>query len=61
MDPNHPPLDYRSRGDAARDDVGTAGRSVRTWLTLCAVWAVGLVVWAVYLGLIVYTVFGVVG
>ena len=46
------PLNYRSQQDAARDDVGATVRTMRTWALLCAVWGIGLVVWAGYLGLI---------
>jgi hypothetical protein len=54
------PLPYRSRGDAIADDVQTMRRSVRTWVVLCAVWAVGLVVWAGYLALIGFVIFRVI-
>ena len=50
------PLGYRSKGDAVVDDVRTMRRSLRTWVLLCVVWAVGLVVWAGYLALVAYLV-----
>ena len=50
------PLGYRSKGDAVVDDVRTMHRSLRTWVLLCVVWAVGLVVWAGYLALVAYLV-----
>ena len=49
-------LAYRSRGDALADDVTSAHRSLRTWLILCTVWAIGLVVWVGYLALIAFLV-----
>ena len=49
------PLQYRSGGDA-EEDARTVHRSVRTWLMLCVVWAVGLAVWAVYLAVIAVVV-----
>ena len=54
------PLPYRSGGDALADDVREMRRSLRTWVVLCAVWAVGLVVWAGYLALIAFVLFRVV-
>lgn len=53
-------LGYRSRGDAAGDDVVAMRRSVRTWVVVCLVWLVGLAVWVIYLGAIVYAFFKVV-
>jgi hypothetical protein len=50
------PLAYRSKGDAADDDVQTMHRSLRTWVLLCVVWGVGLVVWAGYLALVAFLV-----
>ena len=32
-------------------------RSASTWFTLLAVWFVGLIVWALYLGLITFLLF----
>ena len=52
-----PPLPYRSQGDTIADDVDTMRRSMGTWIVLCTVWAVGLVVWATYLVGIAYAVF----
>ena len=57
-DPNQ--LAYRSKGDALAEDVDAMRRSFRTWVLLCAVWAVGLVVWAGYLALIAFVVFRVI-
>ena len=56
-DPRTTPLGYRSGPDAAADDVRAMHRSLGTWGILCAVWAIGLCVWVVYLGLIGYLVF----
>ena len=42
-------LDYRSGRDTAADDARAMRRSVRTWVILTAVWAVGVGVWVVYL------------
>jgi hypothetical protein len=53
------PLTYRSGGDALADDARAMRRSVGTWTTLCAVWAVGLAVWAGYLALIAFVIFHV--
>jgi hypothetical protein len=50
------PLPYRSKGDAVVDDVHAMHRSLRTWIILCTVWGVGLIVWAGYLALIAYLV-----
>ena len=57
-DPN--PLTYRSKGDAIAEDVETMRRSLRTWVVLCAVWSVGLVVWAGYLALVAFVLFRVI-
>ena len=54
------PLPYRSKGDAVADDLETMHRSLRTWALLCAVWVVGLIVWAGYLALIAFLVFRVI-
>ena len=51
------PLPYRSKGEAVADDVDTMRRSLGTWVVLCTVWVVGLVVWAGYLAAIAYVVF----
>jgi hypothetical protein len=52
MHPDSPRLDYRSTRDAAGDDARAMRRSVRTWVLLTGVWAVGLGVWVVYLAMI---------
>ena len=53
-DPGSRPLGYRSGEDAAGDDTRSLRRSLRTWLILLAVWAVGLCVWVAYLAAIGY-------
>ena len=53
-DPQSKPLGYRSGQDAAGDEARSLRRSLRTWLMLLAVWAVGLCVWVVYLAAIGY-------
>ena len=53
-DPQSKPLGYRSGKDAAGDEARSLRRSLRTWLMLLAVWAVGLCVWVVYLAAIGY-------
>ena len=55
-DPQSKPLGYRSGTDAAGDEARTLRRSLRTWLMLVVVWAVGLCVWVVYLAAIGYLV-----
>ena len=58
VDPN--PLQYRSDSEARSDDVRAVRRSLRTWLILWLVWAVGLVVWVGYIiviGAVVIKVF----
>ena len=61
MSTEQPPLPYRPKADAVADDAREARRSVRTWLVLCVVWAVGLAVWAAYLALILFVVVKVFG
>ena len=54
------PLTYRSKGDAIAEDVEAMRRSFGTWVVLCAVWVVGLGVWAGYLALIAFVIFRVI-
>jgi hypothetical protein len=54
------PLTYRSKGDAIAEDVEAMRRSFGTWVVLCAVWVVGLVVWAGYLALVAFLIFRVI-
>ena len=42
-------LEYRAGRDVAADDAQAMRRSLRTWVVLSAVWAVGVAVWVVYL------------
>ena len=49
-DPN--PLNYRPKAEADHEAALATRRTLRTWLILSLVWAVGLVVWVVYLALI---------
>lgn len=56
MDSDSTRLDYRAGSDAAADDARVTGRSWRTWVVLCAVWLIGLGVWAVYLAALGYAV-----
>ena len=61
MEPDQSPLEYRSSGDAAQDEVPPGRRSLQAWLILCAVWTMGLGVWAAYLAVIALVVIHMLG
>ena len=49
-------LDYQSGADASAAEAAEMRRSLKTWTILAAVWAVGVTVWVVYLGVLGYVV-----
>lgn len=49
-------LDYQSGADASAAEAAEMRRSLKTWTILAAVWAVGVAVWVVYLGVLGYVV-----